>query len=52
MVSGVEKLPAGHNLVYNLTDHSTGRERYWRFEFAPQMNWVNRPQALSEALIE
>ena len=52
MVSGVEKLPAGHNLVYNLTDHSTGLERYWRFEFAPQMNWVNRPQALSEALIE
>jgi asparagine synthase (glutamine-hydrolysing) len=52
MISGVQKLPAGHNLIYSLTDHSTRLERYWRFEFAPQMNWVSRPQALSEALIE
>jgi asparagine synthase (glutamine-hydrolysing) len=52
MVSGIKKLPAGHNLIYSLTDRSTRLERYWRFEFAPQMDWVKRPQALSEALIE
>jgi len=52
MVSGIQKLPAGHNLIYSLTDRSTRLEHYWRFEFTPHMDWVNRPQALSEALIE
>lgn len=52
MVSGIQKLPAGHNLIYSLTDSSIRLERYWRFEFAPQMDWVKRPEALSDALIE
>jgi len=52
MVSGIQKLPAGHNLIHSLRDRSTRVERYWRFEFTPQMEWVKRPQALSEALIE
>ena len=36
----------------NLRDRTTQLERYWRFELAPEMDWVNRPQALSEILID
>ncbi len=52
LVAGVKKLPAGCNAIYGLSNKKLKLERYWRFEFAPESDWLNRPKILGELLIE
>jgi asparagine synthase (glutamine-hydrolysing) len=52
LVEGIHKLPAGHNLTFNLSTRRVQVERYWRFEFDPDMSWLKYKDSLADALLE
>lgn len=50
LLSGVKKLPAGHNLTYDLTSGRTKLQRYWRYKPEPDLRWLTREDELAATL--
>lgn len=46
----VQKLPAGHNLIFDLSTQKISIERYWRYEPKTDYGWINRPEKLARIL--
>ena len=52
ILTGVKKLPAGHNLIFDLKSSRLTLDRYWRFKPEPDPRWSGRVDELAEALVE
>ena len=52
ILTGVKKLPAGHNLIFDLKSSRLTLDRYWRFKPDPDPRWLGRVDELAEALVE
>ena len=50
ILTGVKKLPAGHNLTYDLASGRTKLQRYWRYKSEPDQRWLTREDELAETL--
>tara|TARA_B100000676_G_scaffold77387_1_gene76955 strand:+ start:16063 stop:17919 length:1857 start_codon:yes stop_codon:yes gene_type:complete len=50
ILTGVQKLPAGYNLTYDLTSGRTELQRYWRYKPEPDLKWLTHEDELAEAL--
>ncbi len=51
-VNGVNKLPAGHDLFFNLRDRTAKLERYWRLKLVPDNKLVDQQEALAHVLVD
>ena len=51
LLTGVKKLPAGHDLIYDLRARRPTVRRYWRLLLEPDEALASRPAELSEQLI-
>jgi len=51
LTRGVKKLPAGHNLVFDLATGDWSIDRYWRFKSQPSDAWLTHPEREGERLL-
>ena len=52
MLQGVSKLPAGHNLVFDLHTRKSRVHRYWRLLLEPEESLIAKPDEVHRLLID
>ena len=52
MLSRVNKLPAGHDLLFDLRKRVSKVQRYWRLRLEPDEALASKPEELTESLIQ
>jgi len=52
IITGVSKLPAGHNLIFDLQTRNISTSRYWRFELEPDRKWEEKTEEAEELLLD